>query len=649
MNIEEHIRAWRHSSIRVLDTRRILMNKGDSLASYRFPANGFLAMLRGSALLLIDGNEQHAGPFHVLHSAKGMYLDIPPLKDSIEYQLIFYKPVYTLADPKGIKRILERNNPFHVQYGLKPSHPALIRNLLMNMIQEWESTGSLQKFHVKSLFLQLVYEILQQLQSQGTLSLRTDLVTQAIRYMDEYYSQPITVDSLAKALNCSPRHLSRLFQKSQIGQTPSDYLIQVRMGHASELLRYTQLTLQEIATDTGYQDGYYFSRMFKKYSGLSPLAYRNRANPRHLGPDMTSTMSEYPIAALQHHDYIDNKNQYQSGGKIAINSSYAVRSKMMMLLISTTLLLGACSSNANLASTSNSSAAPGETTGQALSDNVASGNTRSIPHDLGHTEVPDAPERVVVLEQGFTQTVAALEVKPVGVADDNKPERFPQDTLAYIEGYTSVGTRSEPNLEIIRTLKPDLIIADSSRHSQIYEQLSDIAPTLIYKNDKADYAQTLAATQAIGEALGKTEEIKTLIAEHQAQVEKLKQEINTDQSVLILQPEEASSNSFEVRTDSAFHSSFLKTLGLDYALSGDSGASQLMTIEQVLAIDPDNILILINEDAESVIEAQKDNPLWAQLKSVQGGKVHEVALATWSRQRSIPALAQVMDETADLF
>lgn len=648
MNMNDYIRLWSKASVRVLDVRHIVMGAGEALSSYSMPARGFIFVMRGSAQLKLDDQEYEAAPFYIIHSAKGMVLHISSLRESFEYQIVFYKPFDLLSRSRERLRLMEKRNSYDVHYALQPARPVMIKELFSHMQKSWSSDDRLKEIRVQSLFLGMVYELLKQLEAEGTAVLVPDLVSQAMWYMDTHYMSPISVASVAEALDCSPRHLSRLFQKSELGETPSDYLARLRMEKAGELLRDTRLTLQEIAVSVGYQDGYYFSRMFKKYAGVSPMEYRKRKYSVPLleekGPKKPFSKSEYSIAAPKLRRYIDNNNHYYQYGGYTMNTSYVRKSTAIMLFISLSIILAACGNSPGTAGLNSGSGSVVSGT-----EATADGTSRVIQHDLGETSVPESPERIVVLEQGFTQIVAALEVKPVGVADDNRPERFPQDTLDYIEGYTSVGTRSEPNLEVIRTLKPELIIADTSRHSTIYEQLSEIAPTIVFKNDTADYEQSLAATEAIGEALGKDSETQSLIQEHQEEIDRLKAGIDMNQTVLMVTPDEEDSQSFQVRTSSSFHPSFLLKIGLDYALMDDKETNQLMTIEQLLAIDPDVMLILLNEDASSVIEAQADNPLWNSLKAVQGNNVHEVELATWSRQRSIVSLNQIMGEAAEIF
>lgn len=643
MNLDHYIKLWNQASVQVMDVQHHVLTAKQLPLPYYVPENGFLYTVRGNALITINDNTYTTERFHIIHSGKESIFQIEVYDELLEYYLILYRPQLFTSNSSA-RSLLDHHSVLDTAYELKPHHPILLHDKIKQLHQAWTYVHPLQQLQVRTSFLQIVYDILEQLQTAGHQPTTTDLVSQAIRYIHEHYELPLTIDSLATILECSPRHLARLFRNSDIGQSPSDYLIRFRMQKASELLIQTELTLQDIAINVGYQDGYYFSRMFKKYMGLSPIRYRQQHRQNVQSLNMTSTMSDFSIVGLDGHRYSDNDSQniIVSGGSLMMHNPIR-RSAVLMLLLSFTLLLGACSAPAS--STSQTASSKQSTS----EENATQSSTRTITHDLGSTEVPDQPKRIVVLEQGFTQTVAELQVKPVGVADDNKPERFPQDTLAYIEGYTSVGTRSEPNLEVIRTLEPDLIIADTSRHSNVYEELSAIAPTIVFKNDTANYSDIINSTQAIGEALGKVDETTAMLAEHQQQLDNVKQSINSNQSVLIIAADEEASNSFQVRTDQAFHTSFLQALGLNYALTDAEEVSQLMTTEQLLAIDPDQLLILINEDDPSVLAGQKDNLLWNQLKAVQTGKAHEVELAKWSRQRSIPALNYITSEATTYF
>lgn len=140
-------------------------------------------------------------------------------------------------------------------------------------------------------------------------------------------------------------------------------------------------------------------------------------------------------------------------------------------------------------------------------------DSRVIHDEEGKTTVSGTPKRVVVLELSFLDAVHNLGITPVGIADDNKKDMIKKLVGSSID-YTSVGTRSEPNLEVISSLKPDLIIADAERHKNIYKQLKKIAPTIELKSREATYDETIDSFTTIAKALNKEDEGKEKLAEH---------------------------------------------------------------------------------------------------------------------------------------
>lgn len=97
----------------------------------------------------------------------------------------------------------------------------------------------------------------------------------AVRYIDSHYEQPLHLSRLADDGGVSLSYLSRLFAE-YLGMPFNDYLNTVRLDAAEELLAGNSLSVKEIAYTVGYQDPNYFSRIFKKYRGLSPTAYLER-------------------------------------------------------------------------------------------------------------------------------------------------------------------------------------------------------------------------------------------------------------------------------------------------------------------------------------------------------------------------------------
>ena len=102
------------------------------------------------------------------------------------------------------------------------------------------------------------------------------VVQQIMKYMENQKKEKISLDQIAENMYLSPFYISKLF-KSETGDTPINYLISLRMEKAKELLdQNSTLSIQEAAAAVGYEDAYHFSKLFKKYYGLSPLYYKAR-------------------------------------------------------------------------------------------------------------------------------------------------------------------------------------------------------------------------------------------------------------------------------------------------------------------------------------------------------------------------------------
>lgn len=118
-------------------------------------------------------------------------------------------------------------------------------------------------------FLEIIcYEIREYYQSKNK-------IDRAKQYISQNYQQPLTLEEVADIIELSPNYFSQLFHE-ETGYTFSDYVTEVRMQKAKELLRKNDKTLKEISILIGYRDPNYFSRVFKKQIGISPKQYQNQ-------------------------------------------------------------------------------------------------------------------------------------------------------------------------------------------------------------------------------------------------------------------------------------------------------------------------------------------------------------------------------------
>lgn len=98
-------------------------------------------------------------------------------------------------------------------------------------------------------------------------------ITFICNYINENYSEKITLNAIADSVGFSKYYISRLF-KQHMGVTIIDYLIKVRLDKAKELLGKGDYSIKQISFMIGYSDPNYFTWSFKKYLGVSPIKYR---------------------------------------------------------------------------------------------------------------------------------------------------------------------------------------------------------------------------------------------------------------------------------------------------------------------------------------------------------------------------------------
>ena len=121
--------------------------------------------------------------------------------------------------------------------------------------------------------LHTLFSVLTSVQDFKIQTEKTDAISAALHYLENNYFQPIDVKSVASAFGFSRTHFSTLFAQ-KTGETPYNYLTKVRIQKAKEYLQEDRFSIQEIAYSVGFSCIGRFSELFKKYEGVSPLAYR---------------------------------------------------------------------------------------------------------------------------------------------------------------------------------------------------------------------------------------------------------------------------------------------------------------------------------------------------------------------------------------
>lgn len=273
-------------------------------------------------------------------------------------------------------------------------------------------------------------------------------------------------------------------------------------------------------------------------------------------------------------------------------------------------------------------------------------NVRVVEHAMGLIEINGTPQRVITLYQGATDTALALGVKPVGAVESWVEKPWYYYIRDKMDGVTNVGLETQPNLEAIIALQPDLIIASKSRHESIYNQLSDIAPTVM---DEAHY-NWKDTVKLSAKALNKLEEEEYLLSEWDKKVSEFKElmgdRLNTEVSVVGFRSDHA-----RIFFDT-FSSTILKDLGLSRPANQqeDTWGVKLTSKENIPEMDADVIFDMTSMSRDDGrVDTKSDwtkHQLWQNLKAVQNDRVYKVNPVIWNNG-SGPIAAKLMVE--DLF
>ncbi|MBS6008736.1 MAG: ABC transporter substrate-binding protein [Haemophilus parahaemolyticus] len=268
---------------------------------------------------------------------------------------------------------------------------------------------------------------------------------------------------------------------------------------------------------------------------------------------------------------------------------------------------------------------------------VASGlaSAVTVKDANGDFTLDKTPSKIVALEYSFVDALAQVGVSPVGVADDNKIERILPEVRNKIQPWKSVGTRSQPSLEVIASLKPDLIIADPSRHTAVFEELKKIAPTVMFDSRHESYQGNLETAQKIGDLVGKSSEMKTKIAEHNEFVVNIAKNLG-------VRGKKASfgtsrEDKFNLQNTNGYVGSLLAVLGfVPTQLPNTNQAFVEVNLEQLVLEKPEYLFIAHYRD-ESIARKWEKEPLWQAIPAVKANHVYSVDSDMWARGRGLEA------------
>ncbi len=277
--------------------------------------------------------------------------------------------------------------------------------------------------------------------------------------------------------------------------------------------------------------------------------------------------------------------------------------------------------------------------------------TRIIEHAMGETEIEGTPQRIVTLYQGANDAAVTLDIPLVGIVESwvEKPVyKYLRDDLSEVQ---QVGLETQPNLEEISKLNPDLIIASKMRHEDIYNLLSQIAPTVMEEN-VFRYRETV---KLMGEAAGRDEKAAEILDNWDQRIadfrEKIEAKMGDDW------PLEVAVLNFRADHARIYYSGYagriLNELGFERPEKHkeDVWGVKLTSKESITEMNADAFFIFMSDDqaVENTYQKWTDHPLWQNLDAVKNDQVFRVDQVAWNMAGGIESAHIMLDQLYEHF
>lgn len=241
------------------------------------------------------------------------------------------------------------------------------------------------------------------------------------------------------------------------------------------------------------------------------------------------------------------------------------------------------------------------------------------------------PEKVVVFDNGFLDTLDALGVNPTAVVQDSLPSylsKYKDST------YVNAGTLFEPDYEKLSEINPDIIFI-SGRASAAYAELSKIAPTVYIGVDNKNFLESFKAnTELAGKIFGKEKEATDAIAAYEAKVEEVKAKATAseEKALIVLGSEGALSAYGSGSRFGVIHDVFGVKAADEKVKVGTHGDN--VSFEYVRDTNPDILFVVdrdavVNENGESGTKAAIENEIVSATNAVKNDKVFYLDPEVW--------------------
>ncbi len=256
-----------------------------------------------------------------------------------------------------------------------------------------------------------------------------------------------------------------------------------------------------------------------------------------------------------------------------------------------------------------------------------------IKHEMGVASFETTPKNVVALDWALTETVLSLDVKLQGVADVKGYQQWVVEP-ALNQIVTDVGSRREPNIELLSELKPDVILI-SNHMAAAYQQLNKIAPVLvftIYNEQKQPLQSAESITRSLGTLFNKQQRAEQVISETQqilqANGDRVKAQNSSAKSLLFARF--INDKTLRIHSQGSLADATIKAMGLknDWQEPTNLWGFTTSGIEKLAEHQQSNVMIFGPLKPEER-QALQNSPLWQAMAFTRSDSVYELP-AIWT-------------------
>lgn len=287
-----------------------------------------------------------------------------------------------------------------------------------------------------------------------------------------------------------------------------------------------------------------------------------------------------------------------------------------------------------------------------------SGLCRTVPHDLGETTLCGEPQNVAALSPHILDSMLALGVQPVAYAEtvDLHRQRFdrPAEQIPYLGDRITtqpinLGDRKSPSLEALALAKPDLILGESWMHGKIYDQLSQIAPTLLFSDQKGGTQSWQNDIDGIANALNRKAEAEQLHAQFPQLVEAAKtalaRVVQRYPKVFLISSNQLTRIIYPAADSTAGH--LMQAIGFEIVKPKGIADWGQISFEVIPQVEADIVIVFAWDDqlespAAKLRQQWASNPLLKEMPAFEQGRVFFADYQLWGSNIRGPIADQLI-------